>query len=99
MKVEDYRITSDEHQVIVNKVRRDDKGEISMVTPKGKTEPVEAVKLVGYYGTLTQALSAIQRNYLLDDGINIENVKDYCHAMAEITRKFEEEIQLGEAFR
>ena len=40
MQVLDYRITSDSNQVIVTKVRRNDAGEISMITNKAKAEAV-----------------------------------------------------------
>ena len=38
MKVLDYRITSDDKQVIVNKARRNEHGELTILTDKDGTE-------------------------------------------------------------
>lgn len=38
MRVLDYRITSDDRQVIVNKARRNEHGELTILTDKDGTE-------------------------------------------------------------
>ena len=97
MKVLDYRITSDSQQVIVNKVRRNEQGEISVVTDKeGNTS--ESTSLVGYFGNLSRALVGIQRDYVLSSGTQIETIKDYRKSLETITKAVENEMDLGEEF-
>ncbi|WP_251854510.1 hypothetical protein [Enterococcus italicus] len=97
MKVLDYRITSDSQQVIVNKVRRNEQGEISVATDKeGNTS--ESTSLVGYFGNLSRALVGIQRDYVLSSGTQIETIKDYKESLETITTAVENEMDLGEEF-
>lgn len=95
MRVEDYRITSDSNQVIVEKVRRTDSGEISMVKKQNSDELIESRSIVGYYGNLSKALVGIQRNYLLGEGVLIRNIQEYKEALDAITTAFEESVNIG----
>ena len=95
MRVEDYRITSDSSQVIVEKVRRTDSGEISMIKKQHSDELVESCSIVGYYGNLSKALVGIQRNYLLGEGVLIRNIQEYKEALDVITMAFEESVNIG----
>lgn len=97
MKVLDYRITSDSQQVIVNKVRRNEQGEISMTTDKNGNSS-ESVSLVGCFGNLSRALVGIQRDYVLSSGTQIETIKDYKESLETITTAVENEMNLGEEF-
>lgn len=97
MKVLDYRITSDANQVTVNKVRRNDQEVILMVTDRDGTQR-ESQGLVGHYGNLMKALVAIQRDYVLSEGTDIQTVKDYKKALETITSTLENKLELGEKF-
>jgi len=57
MQVKDYRITSDNSQIVVNKLRRDEEGNVR----KTKDEE-DSLAFVGYYGTLEHALNGIVRD-------------------------------------
>lgn len=61
MRVLDYRITSYDKQVIVNKARRNEHGELTILTDKDGTQK-ESLALIGYYGNLSKALVAIERD-------------------------------------
>lgn len=99
MRVEDYRISSDGNQVIVEKARRTDSGEISMLTDKQTGEKFESRSIVGYYQNLSKALVGIQRDWVLSsNGHSIETIQDYKKAIDDITKAFEESIGLGEEF-
>ncbi|MFN6616219.1 hypothetical protein [Enterococcus faecalis] len=71
MKILDYRITSDDKQVIVNKARRNEHGELTILTDKDGTQK-ESLALIGYYGNLSKALVAIERDYVLSSGKTIQ---------------------------
>ncbi|WP_265612369.1 hypothetical protein [Enterococcus faecalis] len=71
MRVLDYRITSDDKQVIVNKARRNEHGELTILTDKDGTQK-ESLALIGYYGNLSKALVAIERDYVLSSGKTIQ---------------------------
>ena len=94
MNVKDYRITSDERNIIVNKLRRDEQGDVRIVTDKDGTER-ESMAFVGYYGTLETALTGIVRDYTLSDEVTIKNVRDYKKACEDIVSAFKKEIELG----
>ncbi|WP_427814313.1 hypothetical protein ACQKTA_04290 [Enterococcus sp. 22-H-5-01] len=98
MKTLDYRITSDSSQVIVNKARRNQDGEISILKDKEGNER-ESQVLVGYYSNLSKALVAIQRDYVLSDGVVVETIKDYKEALETITTTLENELDLKEEFK
>lgn len=98
MRVEDYRISSDGNQVIVEKARRTDSGEISVLTDKKTGEKFESRSIVGYYRNLSKALVGIQADYLLSEGIVIKTIQDYRKAIDDITKAFEESVNLGEEF-
>lgn len=99
MRVEDYRISSDGNQVIVEKARRADSGEISMLTDKKTGEKFESRFLVGYYQNLSKALVGIQRDWVLsNNGHSIKTIQDYKKAIDDITKAFEESVNLGEEF-
>lgn len=98
MKVLDYRITSDANQITVNKVRRNDKGEISTVIDNKTGNHVESMSLVGYYGNLSRALVAIQRDYVYTGKDDIQTVKDYRKSLETITRTLENDLNLKEEF-
>lgn len=99
MRVEDYRISSDGNQVIVEKARRIDSGEISMLTDKKTGEKFESRSLVGYYQNLSKALVGIQRDWVLsNNGHSIKTIQDYKKAIDDITKAFEESVSLGEEF-
>ena len=99
MHVEDYRISSDGNQVIVEKARRTDSGEISMLTDKKTGEKFESRSIVGYYQNLSKALIGIQRDWVLsNNGHSIKTIQDYKKAIDDITKAFEESIGLGEEF-
>lgn len=99
MRVEDYRISSDGNQVIVEKARRADSGEISMLTDKKTGEKFESRSLVGYYQNLSKALVGIQRDWVLsNNGHSIKTIQDYKKAIDDITKAFEESVSLGEEF-
>lgn len=96
MRVEDYRISSDANQVIVEKVRRTDSGEISILTDKKTGEKFESTSVIGYYQTLPKALRGIQRDYLLAGDVVIKTIQDYANAVKDITEAFEESLGLVE---
>lgn len=98
MRVEDYRISSDGNQVIVEKARRTDSGDISILTDKKSGEKFESRSIVGYYRNLSKALVGIQADYLLSEGTVIKTIQDYRKAIDDITKAFEESIGLGEEF-
>lgn len=98
MKVLDYRITSDSSQVIVNKARRNQDGEISVLIDKEGNEK-ESQSLVGYYSNLSKALVAIQRDYVLSEGVSVETIKDYKETLETITTTLESELDLKEDFK
>ena len=98
MRVEDYRISSDGNQVIVDKVRRTDSGEVSILTDPKSGQQYESTTKVGYYGNLTKALVGIQRDYVLSNGVVVKTIQDYKKAIDDITKAFEESINLGEEF-
>lgn len=99
MRVEDYRISSDGNQVIVERARWTDSGEISMLTDKKTGEKFESRSLVGYYQNLSKALVGIQRDWVLsNNGHSIKTIQDYKKAIDDITKAFEESINLGEEF-
>ena len=98
MKVLDYRITSDSSQVIINKARRNQDGEISTLIDK-KGNKKESQSLVGYYGNLSKALVAIQRDYVLSEGVMVETIKDYKETLETITTTLENELDLKEDFK
>ncbi|MBE6171041.1 MAG: hypothetical protein E7152_15610 [Enterococcus casseliflavus] len=97
MKVLDCRITSDSNQVIVNKVRRNDQGAILMITDKDGIQR-ESQRLVGYYGNLSKALVAIERDYVLSEGTDIQTVNEYKKELETITSTLENKLELGEKF-
>lgn len=97
MKVLDYRITSDSSQVIVNKARRNQDGEISTLIDKEGNKK-ESQSLVGYYGNLSKALVAIQRDYVLSEGV-METLKDYKETLETIITTLENELDLKEDFK
>lgn len=97
MKVLDYRITSDARQVVVGRVRKNDKGEISMVNdPSGKL--VESQSVVGYFSNLSKALIGIQRDYVLHGDKEINTIKEYTNELQTITNEFEACLNIGESF-
>lgn len=97
MRVLDYRITSDANQVIVNRVRRNETGEISMIADKSGNM-VESQSIVGYYGNLSKALVGIQRHYVLSDGVEINTINDYKRELETVSRAAEDVLTIGEAF-
>ncbi|MDT1959510.1 hypothetical protein MX629_13885 [Carnobacterium divergens] len=97
MKVLDYRISSDSRQVIVNKVRRNESGEITISEDKDGTKK-ESVALVGYYGNLSKALVGIQRDYVLSNGKTIQTIEDYKNELETITTTLENKLDLREGF-
>lgn len=98
MKVLDYRITSDENQVIVNKARRNELGEITILDDKKTGEQKESLALVGYYGNLSKALVAIQRDYVLSNSKEIQTITDYKNELESITTRLENDLNLKEKF-
>ena len=90
MQVKDYRITSDNSQIVVNKLRRDEEGNVR----KTKDEE-DSLAFVGYYGTLEHALNGIVRDYTLSDEVTIKTIQEYRSACFDIIRAFRNEIQLG----
>lgn len=99
MRVEDYRISSDGNQVIVERARWTDSGEISMLTDKKTGEKFESRSLVGYYQNLSKALVGVQRDWVLsNNGHSIKTIQDYKKAIDDITKAFEESVNLGEEF-
>lgn len=99
IRVEDYRISSDGNQVIVERARRADSGEISVLTDKKTGEKFESRSLVGYYQNLSKALVGIQRDWVLsNNGHSIKTIQDYNKAIDNITKAFEESVNLGEEF-
>lgn len=97
MKVLDYRITSDSNQVIVNKVRRNEEGDITILIDKDG-EKKESQSIVGYYSNLSKALVAIQRDYVLSSGNEIQTIKDYKKELQTITTTLENNLDLQEEF-
>lgn len=97
MKVLDYRITSDSNQVIVNKVRRNEDGDITILTDK-EGEKKESQSIVGYYSNISKALVAIQRDYVLSSGSEIQTIKDYKKELQTITTTLENNLDLQEEF-
>ncbi|HHZ7119353.1 TPA: hypothetical protein ACWLWM_000594 [Enterococcus faecalis] len=97
MKVLDYRITSDDKQVIVNKARRNEHGELNILTDKDGAQK-ESLALIGYYGNLSKALVAIERDYVLSSGRAIQIVKEYKKELESIHNKLKRELDFGEEF-
>lgn len=97
MRVLDYRITSDDRQVIVNKARRNEHGELTILTDKDGTQK-ESLALIGYYGNLSKALVAIERDYVLSSGKTIHTVKEYKKELESIHSKLKRELDFGEEF-
>lgn len=97
MRVLDYRITSDDRQVIVNKARRNEHGELTILTDKDGTQK-ESLALIGYYGNLSKALVAIKRDYVLSSGKTIQTVKEYKKELESIHSKLKRELDFGEEF-
>lgn len=97
MKILDYRITSDDRQVIVNKARRNEHGELTILTDKDGTQK-ESLALIGYYGNLSKALVAIERDYVLSNGKTIQTVKEYKKELESIHSKLKRELDFGEEF-
>ena len=97
MRVLDYRITSDDRQVIVNKARRNEHGELTILTDKDGTQK-ESLALIGYYGNLSKALVAIERDYVLSSGKTIQKVKEYKKELESIHSKLKRELDFGEEF-
>lgn len=97
MKVLDYRITSDDKQVIVNKARRNEHGELTILTDKNGTQK-ESLTLIGYYGNLSKALVAIERDYVLSSGKPIQTVNEYKKELESIHSKLKHELDFGEVF-
>ena len=97
MKVLDYRITSDSNQVIVNKARRNEEGDITILIDK-EGEKKESQSIVGYYSNLSKALVAIQRDYVLSSGSEIQTIKDYKKELQTITTTLENNLDLQEEF-
>lgn len=97
MKILDYRITSDSNQVIVSRARRNEQGEITMLEEKDGTKK-ESLAVIGYYGNLSKALVAIQRDYVLSNGTEIRSIKTYKETLETITNKLENKINLEEKF-
>lgn len=98
MRVEDYRISSDSNQVIVEKARRTGSGEISMLTDSKTGEEFESRSIVGYYQNLSKAIRGIQLDYVLSGKVVIKTIQEYKKAIDDITKAFEESIDLGEEF-
>ncbi|WP_270785597.1 hypothetical protein [Enterococcus faecalis] len=97
MKVLDYRITSDDKQVIVNKARRNEHGELNILTDKDGAQK-ESLALIGYYGNLSKALVAIERDYVLSSDRAIQTVKEYKKELESIHNKLKRELDFGEEF-
>lgn len=97
MRVLDYRITSDDKQVIVNKARRNEHGELTILTDKDGTQK-ESLALIGYYGNLSKALVAIERDYVLSSGKTIQTAKEYKKELESIHSKLKRELDFGEEF-
>ncbi|HCY8951704.1 TPA: hypothetical protein O2E29_001423 [Enterococcus faecalis] len=97
MKVLDYRITSDDKQVIVNKARRNEHGELNILTDKDGAQK-ESLALIGYYGNLSKDLVAIERDYVLSSGRAIQTVKEYKKELESIHNKLKRELDFGEEF-
>lgn len=96
MKVLDYRITSDPNQIIVTKVRRNDLGEVTILVDDKTGVKRESTSLVGYYGNLSRALVAIQRDYVYTGKEDIQTIKDYRKSLETITRTLENDLDLKE---
>lgn len=90
MQVKDYRITSDNSQITVNKLRRDENGSI-----RRTKDDEESLAFVGYYGTLEHALNGIVRDYTLSDAVTIKTIQEYKKACDDIVTAFKYEIKLG----
>ncbi len=90
MQVKDYRITSDNSQIVVNKLRRDEEGNV-----RKTKEEEDSLAFVGYYGTLEHALNGIVRDYTLSDEVTIKTIQEYRKACDDIVTAFKNEIKLG----
>ena len=93
LKVNDYRITSDENNITVNKVMRDEKGNIKF-KEDSKKKITESVKLVGYYRNLEKALEAIQMHHVYSGKNEIQTIEEYKESLLEITNDFKEQLKL-----
>lgn len=91
IKIDDYRITNDDRQFILSRVRRDDQGMIKYTDNKE-----ESISLIGYYQTLPFVLKAIQRDYVRSDGILIQSIEEYTEALERITRQFEQACEVDD---
>ena len=89
MRVLDYRITSDDRQVI----ERNEHGELTILTHDRGTQK-ESPALIGYYGNL-KALVAIERDYVLSSGKTIRKQSKNTRAES-ILSKLKRELDFGE---
>lgn len=101
MQVEDYRIKSDEFQLIVTKIRRDEKGNIRKSKKRNGEGEKDSVSLVGYYGNMRKAMSGIAKDYLTTESYDkkeITTIKEYQEELDFIIEKFHQQIDLEEPF-
>lgn len=89
MKVKDYIIKSDDNNVTVEKIRRDEKGQA-----KKDSKGLEATSLVGYYRDLEKALKGIQKNYVYGSETEITDIEEYKNKLEEITNEFNVSLKL-----
>lgn len=89
MKIKDYLIKSDENNVTVEKMLRDENMEVKV---NKNNEP--STTLVGYFPSLEHALKGIQKNYVYGKGTDVQTIKDYREALNEITNEFHSVLKL-----
>lgn len=95
MQVKDYLIRSNDNGITVEKLVRDENGEIKIAKqPSG--EVGQSTRIIGHYPTLEHALKGIRKNYLLGKGTDIKTIDNYRKEISNITKAFDEQLKLGE---
>ncbi|GEM_PF-4366692 len=87
IKFKDYRITNDDKQFVLSKVRRNETGEISL-DKKGN----ENLNLVGYYNLSKPelVLRAIEHDLIFNDEVELNTIKDVRARYMEVVSLLEE---------
>lgn len=95
MQVKDYLIRSNDNGITVEKLVRDENGEVKVgKQPSG--EIGQNTRVIGHYPTLEHALKGIRKNYLLGKGTDIKTIDDYRKEISNITKEFDEQLKLKE---
>lgn len=89
MNFKDYRIISDERQLVVYKVRRGEDGSISIQKTRDGEGEMEATSTVGYYATFRQAFKGIKKDYILGKDVDIQSIDDLIQVESHLRAEFD----------